>query len=340
MIASIMPFILASDTFESLWAESEQNGQASCPDTDTDAIDKATLPYIGQFWQSCTPLQPGLDIRIQEWEVPVDLLHISDEGEPDMGAGLAFYLSGKVRTTLHGLTEEVEEVVGHYDFCACSEFRETEFWEAGKPFRRIYLDIDPQTLLGTSNAQQLDQLPLELRRTLQGNHRPYCRYRAMTPAMHQALQQILHCPYDGLLKRMYLQGKAWELMAIAFEQLRLTAPEPAVVQMLSSEIERIHHAKEILIRQLDHPPSLIDLAQQANLNVFALKQVFGTTAFQYLHHHRLEIARQLLVTQPLGVEEIAQQVGFANRGYFAAVFCKKFGLTPKQYRQQQKNSLG
>jgi AraC-like DNA-binding protein len=45
------------------------------------------------------------------------------------------------------------------------------------------------------------------------------------------------------------------------------------------------------------------------------------------------------VTQPLRIEEIARQVGFANRGYFAAVFRKKFGLTPQQYRQQQKNSL-
>jgi AraC-like DNA-binding protein len=109
------------------------------------------------------------------------------------------------------------------------------------------------------------------------------------------------------------------------------------------EIERIYHAKDILIRQLDDPPSLIDLAQQANLNIFALKQgfkhVFGTTAFKYLHDQRLEVARQLLVTQPLRIEEIARQVGFANRGYFAAVFRKKFSLTPQQYRQQQKNSL-
>jgi AraC family transcriptional regulator, transcriptional activator of the genes for pyochelin and ferripyochelin receptors len=334
-----MPFILASDTFDSLWAESEQNGQASYQDTDTDLIDRATLPYVGQFWQCHTPLQPGLDMTIQEWEMPIDLLQIDEGNEPDTGACFGFYLSGKVQTTLHGLTGEVEEVVGHYDFCSCSEFKETEFWQAGKPLRRIYLGIDPLTLLGNLNAPQLDQLPLELRRTLEGNHRPYCRYRAMMPAMHQVLQQILHCPYGGLLKRMYLQGKAWELMAIAFEQLRPATSEPAGMQMQPSEIERIHHAKDILIGQLDHPPSLSDLAQQANLNVFALKQgfkrVFGTTAFQYLHDHRLEVARQLLVAQPSRIKDIAQQVGFANRGYFAAVFCKKFGLTPKQYRPKR-----
>ncbi|NJN39168.1 MAG: helix-turn-helix transcriptional regulator [Acaryochloridaceae cyanobacterium CSU_3_4] len=334
-----MPFILTPDTFDSLWAESDKTGQASCPDTDTDIIDQAILPHIGRFWSCHTPLQPGLDLVIQEWEVPSDLLRTGDVEEPSQTVGLAFYLSGKVQTQLHGLTGEIEEIVGHFDFCSCSEFVETELWQAGQPFRRIYLGIESLTLWGNLSPQDFDLLPIELQRTLAGNHHPYLRYRAMTPAMHQALQQILYCPYGGLLKRMYLQGKAWELMAIAFEQLR-PATHPLEVLMPPQEIERIHHAKEILIRQLQNPPSLIELAQQANLNVFALKQgfkqVFGTTAFQYLCDHRLEVARQLLVTQPLRIADIAQQVGFANRGYFAAVFKKKFGLTPKQYRQRQK----
>jgi AraC-like DNA-binding protein len=338
-----MPFILTPDTFESLWQESEHNGQASCPDTETDFIDQAVFPHIGRFWQCDTPLQPGLKLSISEWEVPIDLLHIGGEGEPKSDASLVFHLSGKVQTTLHGLTTEMVETVGHYNFCACSGFRETELWQAGEPFHRIYLDFEPLTLFGHLTGAQLDQIPLELQRTLEGKHRPYNCYRPMTPGMRQVLQQILQCPYDGLLKRMYLQGKAWELLAIAFAQFQPTVPDPMAVPMQPSEIERIYHAKDILIQQLDHPPSLIELARQASLNISALKQgfkrVFGTTPFQYLNDHRLEVARQLLVTQPLCIETIAHQVGFANRGYFAAVFRKKFGLSPQQYRQQQKNFL-
>jgi len=32
--------------------------------------------------------------------------------------------------------------------------------------------------------------------------------------MQTALHQILHCPYQGLTKRIYLESKVWELMAL------------------------------------------------------------------------------------------------------------------------------
>jgi AraC family transcriptional regulator, transcriptional activator of the genes for pyochelin and ferripyochelin receptors len=191
------------------------------------------------------------------------------------------------------------------------------------------------------NSQLLLQLPVQVRHTLEGNYYPFYKSHPITPQMHQILQQILHCPYEGLLKKMYLQGKAWELLMRSFEPFL----PPKITQSQSKplnprEIEKIHYAKDILVRHLNNPPSLINLARQANLNDFALKQgfkrVFGTTVFCYLRDYRLEIARQLLVSSDSKVQTIAQQVGFANRGYFAQVFRQKFGLNPQQYRQKHK----
>ncbi|MGF1540836.1 MAG: helix-turn-helix transcriptional regulator [Pleurocapsa sp.] len=92
-----------------------------------------------------------------------------------------------------------------------------------------------------------------------------------------------------------------------------------------------------MVNNLDNPPSLSSLARQVNLNEFSLKQgfkqVFDTTVFRYLHQHRLEMARQLLVNSDLNIQIISQQVGFANRSYFAQAFRQKFGVNPKQYRQ-------
>lgn len=84
----------------------------------------------------------------------------------------------------------------------------------------------------------------------------------------------------------------------------------------------------------------MELARQAGLNECTLKrefrQVFGKTVFSYLHDYRLEQARQLLEMEDMTTAQVSQMVGFANRGYFAAVFRERFGLNPKDYRKQRK----
>jgi AraC-like DNA-binding protein len=88
---------------------------------------------------------------------------------------------------------------------------------------------------------------------------------------------------------------------------------------------------------------LIELARQVGLNDFKLKQgfrqVFGTSAFKYLHDYRLEKARQILALGEMKVEEVALRVGFNSRSYFALAFRQKFGLNPKQYCQHHQKSL-
>jgi AraC family transcriptional regulator, transcriptional activator of the genes for pyochelin and ferripyochelin receptors len=333
-----MVFTLTKSIIEEIWQQAEQQEQAFCLDTEVDLIDHATLPHIGQLWQCFSPLQNGLDIEIREWEVTERLCHSSYEENDNTKIGLAFNLSGKVQTHHHGLTGEITEFVGYYQL-EHSNLPETELWAAGETFRRIYLSFKPSQLFRSLSNQNIDQLPLEIRHFLEDNNYPFYRSQVITPQIYQILQQILHCPYAGFLKRIYFQGKAWELLALTFEQFLSQAPASSSTLIKPSEVEKIHQAKEILVSNLDKPPSLSSLARQVNLNEFSLKQgfkqVFGTTVFRYLLEHRLEMARQLLVSSDLNIQIIAQQVGFANRSYFAQVFRQKFGLNPKEYRQQQ-----
>lgn len=192
-------------------------------------------------------------------------------------------------------------------------------------------------------------MPGELRQTLEEQFQSYHQIQPITAAMHKILRQVLQCPYEGLLKRLYLQGKALELMSLQFEQLQ--RQQQRLESLQRSELEQIHDARDLLLQQMADPPSLLELARSVGLNDFALKQgfrrVFGTTVFRYLHEQRLVVARQLLMEQPdLTVQEVCEQVGFANRGYFAAAFRKQFGMNPKQYRlagklrvSDQKDSL-
>lgn len=102
-------------------------------------------------------------------------------------------------------------------------------------------------------------------------------------------------------------------------------------------------AKDILNANFDNPPSLTELARQVGLNDCTLKrgfrEVFGTTAFGYLHDYRLEQALQLLQERHLNISEIARKVGFASYTSLSKGFRRKYGVSPKQYQTQLRNSV-
>jgi AraC-like DNA-binding protein len=172
----------------------------------------------------------------------------------------------------------------------------------------------------------------------------YHRLGITTPTMQKVLQQILLCPYQGIVKRMYLDGKVMELMALLLEEeLEVQQGKTYICNLKPDELDRIHYARHLLLQQLTQPPSMTELARQVGLNEYILQkgfqQVFGNTVFSYLHEYRLKQARELITMGEMKIAEIAAKVGFASRSYFASAFRKKFGLSPKAYQLSYKKSV-
>lgn len=64
-----------------------------------------------------------------------------------------------------------------------------------------------------------------------------------------------------------------------------------------------------------------------------IKKRTGMTYCTYLQNERLKKAEQLLTQTKASVSEIAELVGYHNRGYFYKIFEKKYGMTPTKYRK-------
>lgn len=281
-------------------------------------------------------LREGLDLAIADYQPQEQVILHSPEREHPLE--FSFFLAGGYR--------EQSRVVGpgQYSFYG-SGIAPVERVELLAPERvlEVNVHIDPALFSAFWNESSTSLSP-ELRHLLQTDSRPYyVRSGFTTSDMQAALQQILHCPFSGITKRIYLESKVWELMALLLvqelTQYQKAPQEPALKQ---DDVERIHYAREILSQRFDNPPSLLELARQVGLNDCTLKrgfrQVFGTTAFGYLHEYRLEQARQLLEEGHLNVSEVARRIGFVSRSHFAAAFRKKFGLTPREYLIRHKNS--
>ena len=63
------------------------------------------------------------------------------------------------------------------------------------------------------------------------------------------------------------------------------------------------------------------------------KQLFGMTVVGYLTQQRIEQAEQTLRMGNCTVAEVANRVGYAHLGHFAAAFKRHFGITPSQCLQ-------
>ena len=66
------------------------------------------------------------------------------------------------------------------------------------------------------------------------------------------------------------------------------------------------------------------------------KEVVKMSAGDYISHARLTKAKDYLINTDYSVEIISQAVGYANIASFSRVFKEKVGLSPLQYRKQQR----
>ena len=71
-----------------------------------------------------------------------------------------------------------------------------------------------------------------------------------------------------------------------------------------------------------------------------LKMVTDRTPADMIKEYRLAIAEKLLISSRYSVDEIMYKAGFNNRGSFYQNFLKKFGTTPKKYREMKNAELG
>ncbi|WP_341280893.1 AraC family transcriptional regulator [Paenibacillus sp. FSL H8-0537] len=172
----------------------------------------------------------------------------------------------------------------------------------------------------------------------------YCEQQQLTPEIKQVFDQLKNCPYTGPIRQHYLEGKAFELIALFWYGLEQKSElESAASRLKTADVERLHQAKNILYHNRTNPPGLLELARQTGLNDFKLKagfkELFGTTVFGYIREERMREAKQLLEQGRMNVSEAAIMVGYTNMSHFASLFRKTFGINPSEYARQQSRSM-
>ena len=129
---------------------------------------------------------------------------------------------------------------------------------------------------------------------------------------------------------MFYKSHMTALLAHYFGQLA----NQQTIKTDTAQLEKINLAQDILLSDLENPPSLTELAQRIGTNTNKLKKEFkaqfGVPVFKYLQNERLKKAYNLIKNEQKSIQEAAWAVGYDSLGSFSNAFEKKFGYRPSQ----------
>ena len=66
------------------------------------------------------------------------------------------------------------------------------------------------------------------------------------------------------------------------------------------------------------------------------KEISNTAPGDLIKSYRMEKAARLLLDEELSIQDVIMEVGISSRSYFYKEFTRRFGMTPKDYREQRK----
>lgn len=147
------------------------------------------------------------------------------------------------------------------------------------------------------------------------------------------MQDINNCFYKGLTRKIYMESKIYELIALSHYSLD---QEKETINLAGNDVEKIKHAAQLIRENIDHPFTIVELARQVGVNQTKLKDgfksVFGDTVFGYLQEIRMTKARHYLSDTTLSIQEISYLSGYQNVSNFSIAFKRMFGYPPTKLR--------
>ncbi|MNE83065.1 putative response regulatory protein [compost metagenome] len=85
----------------------------------------------------------------------------------------------------------------------------------------------------------------------------------------------------------------------------------------------------------EHAWTVTDLANEASLSRSAFfarfNRIVGQSPMGYLLAWRMALAKQLLRNRKLGIEQVAERVGYGSASTFSVAFARYAGMSPARY---------
>ncbi|MET0300585.1 MAG: AraC family transcriptional regulator [Flavitalea sp.] len=137
-------------------------------------------------------------------------------------------------------------------------------------------------------------------------------------------------------KRLFVEAKVIELLGHQLDQFEEMQEKGNSYSLKAVEIEKMYMVRSIILNNLSHHYSLIELAHLVGTNECYLKdhfkKVFGTTVYGFTQKAKMEKAKELILIGGKKISEVAKTTGFKYTSHFTSSFKKHFGVLPNKIK--------
>lgn len=155
------------------------------------------------------------------------------------------------------------------------------------------------------------------------------------PDIYRIIKQLYDCPYEGELKKFFIESKLLELLTIKIYKASTSFPTKTLANISKIDRERLYYLKELLASIDAEQYTIQQMTELTFMNRTKLqnsfKQLFGMTIHEFVVDKRMEEAYQLLsYASGWTVAEVARKVGYKHYNHFSTAFKNKFGVSPSK----------
>lgn len=276
-------------------------------------------------------LAPGFVLFLSDYRVCRPFTVNIDYPYPGLGFG--FLLSGSTQGRASGMQDYVRTIGGQSKILYYRD-QSGVITDAPKSHRQsAVILLEPEAFLSMFHDGD-DDATTDLCRVAESPAKnAFSHSLGLTNEMYVALSQVFNAPLSGPTRKLYLESKALELIALRVKALsdRQAAPTGRY-RFSSADMTRIHDAAEMLTMNMLTPPTLSDLSKTVGLSHVKLnrgfRRAFDTTVFGYLRRIRLQRAKRFLETSQMNVTEASFAVGYNSLSSFSKAFQGQYGITP------------
>lgn len=222
----------------------------------------------------------------------------------------------------------------------------------------MYLQEEPEKMHGEGVPQEeIDQLFSNLRKG-----------REINEALKSSFQKVKGSMADfDALVRMLVTGINWQRTELGMpslyeldqmgvlnrelwrdykgvemwflDQFQLLSRE-RIIHNQGEGASRARQAVRLIEQKYDQDLSVECIAEALGISGVYLIKIFKQdtekTITEYLTEYRMEMAKKLILEKRWKIYDLAQRVGYHSAQYFSTVFKKYAGMTPQEYRNQNK----
>jgi len=295
---------------------------------------------VGRGAIKATFVRPGLYLAIEDYSLDdaVRFIYYSGWGNARV-AGIGFCLSGYGFSHPQCLKKPFRIASGQsisYAFPAQTEFCEII---QSKKMLNVTIVILPEFIDAClKNFPEL--LPDKIRLFSDEIHQ---NSQTFSNAVQNLLNQILACPFTGISRQFFIEGKVMEILARVLHRNRDKYAFNKKDHVKLHEVENVQKAADLMrlsqgkIQNLESVAKSVGMCRSRFHKCFGL--VYGMSPFQYFRQVRMETAKSLMVNGGMSITQIAYSVGYHSLSHFAKAFKAYEGVLPSEFKAHFEKGL-